>query len=67
MRVKLKYFQSLERHDFWPDRKTTLARFYFAVLEYTAFFTVIIYAFDELLSRAMSALINFFLKKTQKE
>ncbi len=48
----------------WPDRKQRWHDF-ISVLEYTAFFTVIIYAFDELLSRAMSALINF-LKKTQK-
>ena len=43
----------------WPDRKQRWPDFS-SVLEYTAFFTVIIYAFDELLSRAMSALINFF-------
>ena len=43
----------------WPDRKQRWHDF-ISVLEYTAFFTVIIYAFDELLSRAMSALINFF-------
>ena len=42
----------------WPDRKQRWHDF-ISVLEYTAFFTVIIYAFDELLSRAMSALINF--------
>ena len=50
----------------WPDRKQRWHDF-ISVLEYTAFFTVIIYAFDELLSRAMSALIKLFLKKTQKE
>ena len=44
----------------WPDRKTNAGTIFSSVLEYTAFFTVIIYAFDELLSRAMSALINFF-------
>ena len=38
----------------WPDRKQRWHDF-ISVLEYTAFFTVIIYAFDE------------FLKKTQKE
>ena len=37
----------------WPDRKQRWHDF-ISVLEYTAFFTVIIYAFDELLSRAMS-------------
>ena len=41
----------------WPDRKQRWHDF-ISVLEYTAFFTVIIYAFDELLSRAMSALIS---------
>ncbi|PDX70941.1 preprotein translocase subunit SecE [Faecalibacterium prausnitzii] len=43
----------------WPERKQRWHDFS-SVLEYTAFFTVIIYAFDELLSRTMSALINFF-------
>ena len=33
----------------WPDRKQRWHDF-ISVLEYTAFFTVIIYAFDELLS-----------------
>ena len=42
----------------WPDRKQRWHDF-ISVLEYTAFFTVIIYAFDELLSRAMSAPVSY--------
>ncbi|EIQ82843.1 UNVERIFIED_CONTAM: preprotein translocase subunit SecE [Streptococcus canis] len=43
----------------WPDRKQRWKDF-ISVLEYTAFFTVIIYIFDHLLSKGVLSLINFF-------
>ena len=43
----------------WPDRKQRWKDF-ISVLEYTAFFTVIIYIFDQLLSKGVLSLINFF-------
>lgn len=43
----------------WPDRKQRWKDF-ISVLEYTAFFTVIIYIFDQLLSKGVLLLINFF-------
>ncbi|MDY2963486.1 MAG: preprotein translocase subunit SecE [Streptococcus dysgalactiae] len=43
----------------WPDRKRRWKDF-ISVLEYTAFFTVIIYIFDQLLSKGVLSLINFF-------
>lgn len=43
----------------WPNRKQRWKDF-ISVLEYTAFFTVIIYIFDQLLSKGVLSLINFF-------
>ncbi|HEP5458243.1 TPA: preprotein translocase subunit SecE [Streptococcus pyogenes] len=43
----------------WPNRKQRWKDF-ISVLEYTAFFTVIIYIFDQLLAKSVLALINLF-------
>ncbi|EHI70883.1 preprotein translocase subunit SecE [Streptococcus ictaluri] len=43
----------------WPDRKQRWKDF-ISVLEYTAFFTVIIFIFDQLLSKGVLSLINYF-------
>ncbi|KPJ22987.1 preprotein translocase subunit SecE [Streptococcus phocae] len=43
----------------WPDRKQRWKDF-ISVLEYTAFFTVIIFIFDHFLSKGVLTLINFF-------
>ncbi len=43
----------------WPDRKQRWKDF-ISVLEYTAFFTVISYSCDQLLSKGVLSLINFF-------
>lgn len=42
-----------------PNRKQRWKDF-ISVLEYTAFFTVIIYIFDQLLAKSVLALINLF-------
>ncbi|MCK1159769.1 preprotein translocase subunit SecE [Streptococcus uberis] len=43
----------------WPDRKQRWKDF-IAVLEYTAFFTIIIFIFDQLLSKGVLSIIDFF-------
>lgn len=43
----------------WPNRKQRWKDF-ISVLEYTAFFTVIIYIFDQLLAKSVLALVNLF-------
>lgn len=43
----------------WPDRKQRWKDF-ISVLEYTAFFTIIIYIFDQVLSKGILSLINHF-------
>ncbi|MGT2887938.1 preprotein translocase subunit SecE [Streptococcus didelphis] len=43
----------------WPNRKQRWKDF-ISVLEYTAFFTVIIYFFDQVLSKGILSIINFF-------
>ncbi|HEQ0361180.1 TPA: preprotein translocase subunit SecE [Streptococcus pyogenes] len=43
----------------WPNRKQRWKDF-ISVLEYTAFFTVIIYIFDQFLAKSVLALINLF-------
>ncbi|WP_170236999.1 preprotein translocase subunit SecE [Streptococcus hyovaginalis] len=43
----------------WPDRKQRWKDF-LAVIEYTAFFTLIIYLFDKLLSTAIVSILNIF-------
>ncbi|MCI5871093.1 MULTISPECIES: preprotein translocase subunit SecE [Streptococcus] len=43
----------------WPTRKQVW-RDYIAILEYTAFFTVIIFIFDKLLTLGLIELINIF-------
>ncbi|ACG61537.1 preprotein translocase subunit SecE [Streptococcus equi subsp. zooepidemicus Sz35] len=49
----------LLRDTAWPDRKQRWKDF-ISVLEYTAFFTVIIFIFDQLLSKGILSLINLF-------
>lgn len=49
----------LLRDTTWPDRKQRWKDF-ISVLEYTAFFTVIIFIFDQLLSKSILSLINLF-------
>ncbi|HEL0564678.1 TPA: preprotein translocase subunit SecE [Streptococcus equi subsp. zooepidemicus] len=49
----------LLRDTTWPDRKQRWQDF-ISVLEYTAFFTVIIFIFDQLLSKGILSLINLF-------
>ncbi|AEJ24383.1 TPA: preprotein translocase subunit SecE [Streptococcus equi subsp. zooepidemicus] len=49
----------LLRDTTWPDRKQRWKDF-ISVLEYTAFFTVIIFIFDQLLSKGILSLINLF-------
>lgn len=49
----------LLRDTTWPDRKQRLKDF-ISVLEYTAFFTVIIFIFDQLLSKGILSLIDLF-------
>ena len=43
----------------WPDRKQRW-KDYISVLEYTAFFTIVIFIFDKLLSLGMMNLLNRF-------
>lgn len=43
----------------WPDRKQRWKDF-LAVIEYTAFFTFIIYLFDKLLSTGIMSILNIF-------
>lgn len=43
----------------WPDRKQRWKDF-LAVIEYTAFFTFIIYLFDKLLSTGIVSILNIF-------
>ncbi|MGT2907745.1 preprotein translocase subunit SecE [Streptococcus dentiloxodontae] len=43
----------------WPNR-TQRWHDFISILEYTAFFTVIIFAFDELLRRGLLVLIKLF-------
>ncbi|AGM99792.1 preprotein translocase subunit SecE [Streptococcus iniae] len=43
----------------WPNRKQRWKDF-ISVLEYTAFFTIIIYIFDQVLSKGILSLINHF-------
>lgn len=49
----------LLRDTTWPDRKQRWKDF-ISILEYTAFFTVIIFIFDQLLSKGILSLINLF-------
>ncbi|HEL0598284.1 TPA: preprotein translocase subunit SecE [Streptococcus equi subsp. zooepidemicus] len=49
----------LLRDTTWPDCKQRWKDF-ISVLEYTAFFTVIIFIFDQLLSKGILSLINLF-------
>lgn len=43
----------------WPDRKQGW-KDYISVLEYTAFFTIVIFIFDKLLSLGVMDLLNRF-------
>lgn len=43
----------------WPNRKQRWKDF-ISVLEYTAFFTIIIFIFDQLLSKGILNIINYF-------
>ena len=43
----------------WPDRKQRWKDF-ISVLEYTAFFTIVIFIFDKLLSLGVMDLLNRF-------
>lgn len=43
----------------WPDRKQRW-KDYISVLEYTAFFTIVIFIFDKLLSLGVMDLLNRF-------
>lgn len=43
----------------WPNRKQRWKDF-FAVLEYTVFFTVIIFLFDKLISTGIATILNMF-------
>jgi preprotein translocase subunit SecE len=43
----------------WPDRKQRW-KDYISVLEYTAFFTIVIFIFDKLLSLGVTDLLNRF-------
>ena len=43
----------------WPDRKQRWKDF-ISVLEYTAFFTIVIFIFDKLLSLGVMNLLNRF-------
>lgn len=43
----------------WPDRKQRW-KDYISVLEYTAFFTIVIFIFDKLLSLGVMNLLNQF-------
>lgn len=43
----------------WPNRKQRWTDF-IAILEYTAFFAVIIYIFDKLLQLGLMKLLEFF-------
>ena len=43
----------------WPDRKQRWKE-YISVLEYTAFFTIVIFIFDKLLSLGVMNLLNRF-------
>ena len=43
----------------WPDRKQRW-KDYISVLEYTAFFTIVIFIFDKLLSLGVMELLNRF-------
>ncbi|AUT04893.1 preprotein translocase subunit SecE [Streptococcus parauberis] len=43
----------------WPNKKQRWKDF-ISVLEYTAFFTVIIFIFDQLLSKGILSIINYF-------
>lgn len=43
----------------WPDRKQRWKDF-LAVIEYTTFFTLIIYLFDKLLSTGIVSILNIF-------
>ncbi|KXT75495.1 preprotein translocase subunit SecE [Streptococcus sp. DD12] len=45
----------------WPDRKQRWHDF-ISILEYTAFFTVIIYAFDQLIEMGLLRVISLFSK-----
>ncbi len=45
----------------WPDRRQRWHDF-ISILEYTAFFTVIVYLFDRLLESGLLQLFNFFAK-----
>ncbi|MFZ2482835.1 preprotein translocase subunit SecE [Streptococcus parauberis] len=43
----------------WPNKKQRWKDF-ISVLEYTTFFTVIIFIFDQLLSKGILSIINYF-------
>ncbi|MEQ9764537.1 preprotein translocase subunit SecE [Streptococcus jiangjianxini] len=43
----------------WPDHKQRWKDF-LAVLEYTAFFTVIIFLFDKLIAKGVLSILNMF-------
>ncbi|MDG3142973.1 preprotein translocase subunit SecE [Streptococcus suis] len=43
----------------WPSRKQRWTDF-IAVLEYTVFFTVLIFLFDKLISAGIAAVLNMF-------
>ncbi|HFU4448998.1 TPA: preprotein translocase subunit SecE [Streptococcus suis] len=43
----------------WPTRKQSWKDF-FSVVEYTAFFVVLVYLFDLILSKGLMSLINLF-------
>lgn len=47
------------KHTTWPTPKQAW-RDYVSILEYTAFFTVIIFIFDKLLTMGLIELINIF-------
>ena len=49
----------LLRHTTWPTRKQRWTNFW-SVIEYTAFFAVIIYLFDQLISRGLIQMLNLF-------
>ncbi|MFC3927348.1 preprotein translocase subunit SecE [Streptococcus caprae] len=57
--MKKKSVFGVLRDTTWPTPKQALKDF-IAVIEYTAFFTVIIYLFDLLLSKGLVSLLSLF-------
>ncbi|HFI0265397.1 TPA: preprotein translocase subunit SecE [Streptococcus suis] len=58
----MKFFKDIIRilkDTSWPTRKQSWQDFV-SVVQYTAFFVVIIYLFDLILSRGLMSLINLF-------